>query len=56
MATRPGVMLRTWGGSWGVTNGFRTGDGGTERADVGIQVEDVIDGVVKGVVRGGCVV
>ena len=52
MAACLGVMLKTGGGSWGVRNGFCTGDGGTEGGTVGIHVEDVIDGVVKSVVRG----
>ena len=52
MAARLGVTLKTGGGSWGVRNGFCTGDGGTEGGTVGIHIEDVIDGVVKSIERG----
>ena len=52
MAARLGVTLKMWGRSWGVRNGFCTGDGGAEGGTVGIHIEDVIDGVVKSVIRG----
>ena len=47
---RLGVTLKMWGGSWGVRNGFCTGDRGAGGGTVGIHVEDVISSIVKSVV------
>ena len=56
VSMRLGVTLKMCDGGRGVRNRFWRGDGGAEGGTVGIQVEDVINGVVKSIVSGGNVV
>ena len=51
-----GVTLKTGGGDRGVRNGFWIGDRGAEGTAVGIQVEDVIDGIIESVVGGASII
>ena len=51
-----GVTLKMGGRDQGVRNGFWIGDRGAEGTAVGIQVEDVIDGIIESVVGGASVI